>query len=305
MHVHNTFPSFSPAIFRALPPGLPRVLTLHNARLFCPAAVPLRDGRVCTECLDRRSVLPSLLHACYRQSRLATLPLAASSWLHRAMGTWERHLDAFVLLTAYQRELLVGAGLPADRAHVKPNFYPGDPRPVPWAEREERVVFAGRLDATKGVRTLVEAWLGWDEAPELQVVGGGPLEPPLRALAAASARIRLLGQRSPSETEALIARARLLVLPSPAFEGFPMVIREAFAFGTPVAVSDIPSLAGVVEAGVSGVRFTAGDPARLREVVRAAWNEAGLLERLSGGARAAFDRHYSEAGEPPEAARDL
>ena len=77
VHVHNTFPLISPSIFHALAGmGVARVLTLHNYRLFCPAAIPMRAGQVCTDCLDRRSVLPALQHGCYRNSRLATVPLA-------------------------------------------------------------------------------------------------------------------------------------------------------------------------------------------------------------------------------------
>ena len=78
VHVHNTFPLISPSIFHALAgKGVARVLTLHNYRLFCPAAIPMRAGKVCTDCLDQRSVLPAFQHGCYRDSRLATLPLAS------------------------------------------------------------------------------------------------------------------------------------------------------------------------------------------------------------------------------------
>lgn len=49
VHVHNTFPLISPGIFHAIGGRAARVLTLHNYRLFCPAAIPLRAGKVCTE----------------------------------------------------------------------------------------------------------------------------------------------------------------------------------------------------------------------------------------------------------------
>ncbi|MBK9198592.1 MAG: glycosyltransferase [Betaproteobacteria bacterium] len=128
VHVHNTFPLISPAIFHALAgTGVARVLTLHNYRLFCPAAIPMRAGKVCTDCLDRRSVLPALQHGCYRNSRLATVPLALNVALHRAAGTWAHQVDAFIALTEFQRQRVVDAGLPASRVFVKPNFYPGNP----------------------------------------------------------------------------------------------------------------------------------------------------------------------------------
>jgi glycosyltransferase involved in cell wall biosynthesis len=162
VHVHNTFPLISPSIFHALAgTGVARVLTLHNYRLFCPAAIPMRAGQVCTDCLDRRSVLPALQHGCYRNSRLATVPLALNVALHRAAGTWAHQVDAFIALTEFQRQRVVDAGLPASRVFVKPNFYPGNPAVVPWGQRQPYVVFAGRLTAEKGVATLIRAWQLW------------------------------------------------------------------------------------------------------------------------------------------------
>jgi hypothetical protein len=42
VHVHNTFPLISPSIFRAISKRAARVLTLHNYRLVCPAAIPMQ-----------------------------------------------------------------------------------------------------------------------------------------------------------------------------------------------------------------------------------------------------------------------
>ena len=298
VHVHNTFPLISPSIYSAIGRRAARVLTLHNYRLFCPAAIPLRDGRVCTECLDTRSSLPSLRHGCYRHSRLATLPLAFSVALHRKLSTWTQQVDAFIALSDFQRQLMVRSGLPAARVHVKPNFYPGQPQPASWADRQDFVVFAGRLTAEKGVETLIRAWTRWGEsAPELRILGDGPLRTSLERLATTvpSARIRFFGQVSAQEAEQHIAGGKLLVLPSEWFEGFPMVIREAFAYGTPAAVSDLGPLPTIVQPGVSGVVFAPGDPDALLRAVRAAWEAPGLLERLGQGARAAFEAKYTAA----------
>jgi len=298
VHVHNTFPLLSPGIFHGIGRRAARVLTLHNYRPFCPAAIPLRAGRVCTDCLDRRSVWSALRHGCYRGSRLATLPLAANVALHRRLGTWNQQVEAFITLSEFQRERLVAAGLPVERVHVKPNFYPGRPEPVPWAEREATVVFVGRLTAEKGVTTLLRAWRAWGAAaPVLELVGEGALRGELEAQAAGgpAGRIRFLGQVSAAEAVRRIARARLLVLPSECYEGFPMVIREAFAHGTPCAVSALGPLPSIVETGVSGLVFAPGDAADLHRRVAAAWVAPGLLPRWGEGARQAFESHYTEA----------
>jgi glycosyltransferase involved in cell wall biosynthesis len=299
VHAHNTFPLVSPAIFPAVGRRAARVLTLHNYRLFCPAAVPVREGRSCTECLDQRSVLPAMRHACYRGSRLATAPVALGVALARAIGLWRRHVDAFVALTTFQRDLMVASGLPAGRVAVKPNFYPGNPGVIPWAERRASAVYVGRLSEEKGVTHLLDAWAAWgDGAPPLRVVGDGPLRGALEARARASGlgpeRVAFLGLLAPGAAEAEIASARLLLVPSVWFEGFPLVLREALAFGTPAAVSGIGPLPALVEDGRAGLVFRPGDPASLLAVVREAWGEPGALERRGAAARRAFEARYGE-----------
>jgi len=295
VHVHNTFPLISPAIFHALAgTGVARVLTLHNYRLFCPAAIPMRAGKVCTDCLDTRSSRPALRHGCYRGSRAATLPLAASVSLHRRLGTWTNQVDAFIALSDFQRGMMAESGLPLDKVQVKPNFYPGLPAVQPWQARAPYVVFAGRLAAEKGVATLLRAWQAWGAgAPELRLVGDGELRPELERMAA-GLPVRFLGQVGGAEAQAQIAGACLLVLPSEWFEGFPMVVREAFAFGTPAAVSAIGPLPSIVQHGRSGVAFAPGDSDSLLHEVRTAWDTRGLLEQLGQGARAEFEAKYTE-----------
>lgn len=296
VHVHNTFPLISPSLFHAIGHRAARVLTLHNYRLFCPAAIPLRAGRVCTECLDRRSTVPALRYGCYRDSRLATVPLAVGVWLHRSLGTWTRQVDAFIALTEFQRERMVKAGLPDGRVYVKPNFYPGCPQPLAWNRRKDYAIFAGRLTPEKGIEGLIRAWLQWGEpAPELRVLGDGPLRESLERLAASKPEvpIQFFGQVSSQDAEREIAGGKLLILPSIGFETFGMVVLEAFAFGTPVAVSAIGPLPAIVRHGVNGVVFAPGDPQSLLREVRAAWETPGLLERLSAGAGTAFDSAYT------------
>ena len=295
VHVHNTFPLISPSIFHALAgTGVARVLTLHNYRLFCPAAIPMREGKICTDCMDQRSILPALKHGCYRHSRLATLPLALNVALHRGLGTWTHQVDAFIALSDFQRQRMVDAGLPAARVHVKPNFYPGSPAIVPWEQRKPYVVFAGRLSAEKGVATLIRAWQLWGaDAPELRVLGDGELRAELKQMSA-GLPVRFLGQVSAADAQQQIAEASMLVLPSECFEGFPMVVREAFAFGTPVAVSDIGPLPSIVQHGENGVVFEVSNPVALLDEICRAWITPGLLSTLGNGARAAFEVNYTE-----------
>jgi glycosyltransferase involved in cell wall biosynthesis len=296
LHAHNTFPLISPAIFPAVK-DLPvaTVMTLHNFRTVCAAGIPMRDGHVCTECLARRSVFPALRSGCYRGSRLATLPLALMIALHRNLGSWSQDVDALIALTEFQKEELIRAGLPGQRLHVKPQFYPDPPTPIPWSQRETKILYVGRLGEEKGVRFLLDAWRRWGEqAPVLELIGDGPLRYELeKASQTIRDKVHFLGQLPFAETQLRLAKAKLLVVPSICFEGFPMVIREAFALGVPVAASNRGSMANLVDTGRTGALFAPGDPDDLLGKVRRIWSHPTLLEAMGMAARTEFHEKYT------------
>lgn len=293
VHAHNTFPLISPAVFHAARAAPARVLTLHNYRLWCAAAIPMRNGETCTDCIDARSARPALRHGCYRDSRAATVPLATGIALHRALGTWQREVEAFVALTDFQRALMIRGGLPASRVEVKPNFFPGRPQPLDWDRRPLSCVFAGRLSAEKGITKLIDVWRLWgQEAPELRVVGDGPLRAALEA-AAAGSRVRFLGLLSPTEAQDEIGKSRLLILPSECLEGFPLSLREAFALGTPAAVSRLGALPALVDEGRCGVLIDPYDRQTVLGTLQAAWHDQAKLARLGQLGRNEFLNRYT------------
>jgi len=297
MHVHNVFPLLSPAVFAAAAgSGTAVVNTLHNYRPLCANALLLRRGTTCTECLDSRSVLPALRFGCYRGSGLATVPLAISVALHRRLGTYHKHVDAFIVFTEFQKTLLARAGFPERNIHVRPNCLPSSTSHVPWDEREEKCVFIGRASPEKGLSSLIQAWALWGSAaPRLEVIGSGPeLEALTRDVPSAVAdRISFLGARPPQETQILLSRARLLIIPSTCYEAFPLVLRDALGHGVPVAASRLGALEELIGPGSYGWLFAPGDPKDLQRVVASLWRAPDELQRMSLAERRAAETAYS------------
>ena len=157
VHFHNTFPLISPLAIRAAHrAGCKVAMTLHNYRTVCAAGIPMRGGKVCTDCFCG-SVLPAIRHRCYRRSLLATLPLALNIALYRRC--WAKWVDRFIALSEFQRGKMIACGFPAEKVVVKPNFVRVDAAPVvPAAERANEILYVGRLSEEKGVFTLLEAW---------------------------------------------------------------------------------------------------------------------------------------------------
>jgi len=297
VHVHNTFPLISPAVFWMIGDRAASVVTLHNYRLFCASALLLRDGAVCTKCLDEDSVRSAVRYGCYRQSRLATLPVASSIAFHKSIGTWQSKVDGFIALTEFQRDTLIAAGLPADRLHVKPNFFSGSPSVIPWDERSDTAVFVGRLSEEKGVEYLIRAWLDLGaRSPLLRIIGDGPLREDLDRLARSrgAVNIEFVGAAAPQAVLREVAAAKMLFLPSIWFEGFPIVLLEALAAGTPSAVSNIGSPPTIIKDGVNGLVFEARSSKAIVDLCSRVWGDHALLSRLSLGARTTFESSYTE-----------
>ncbi len=292
VHVHNTFAMISPSIYGVCrAEGVPVVQTLHNFRFFCPGGTFLRAGKPCEDCVDR-SLLQSIRHRCYRDSLGGTATLASMLALHRAIGTYSRDIDRYILLTRFNRSKAVKGGIPEDRLVVKPNFLP-DP-PPPGRGGGGYVVFVGRLTEGKGSETLVAAWSRLPSV-KLKIVGDGILRDKLEAAARREGlNIEFMGMQSRDVVLDAVSNAEFLILPSEWYEGFPMVIAESYACGTPVLASNIGSMDELVEEGVTGRKFTARDPESLANGVRRMLAEPEQLCDMRANARAFFDSHLTE-----------
>jgi glycosyltransferase involved in cell wall biosynthesis len=291
-HFHNTFPLISPSAYYACArAGVPVVQTLHNYRLWCPAAKFLREGKVCEACLGRNA-WPGVMHGCYRGSRAATAAAAAMLAVHRRMGSWQTKVDVYIALSEFTRRKFIEGGLPAERIVLKPNFVAGDVPPK--TQSGGYVLFVGRLSEEKGPQLLSSAWRSMHTQVPLRIAGDGPLLEKLsREVREASLlQIELAGHRTPDEVRALVHGARFLVFPSIWYEGFPMTIAEAFAGGLPVVASRLGSMAEIVQDGVTGLHFEPGNAVDLAAKVEWAWNHPEELARMGRAARAEYEAKY-------------
>ena len=290
-HFHNTFPLISPAgYYAARAEGVPVVQTLHNYRLLCPNALFFREGRACEDCLGKTLPWPGVVHACYRGSRPTSGAVATMLTAHRASGTWTRAVDAYVALTEFARQKFVQGGLPTDKVVVKPNFVGSDPGAGEGAGGY--ALFVGRLSKEKGVRTLLAAWQRLRGKVPLKVVGDGPVAPEVAKAAEQLRGVEWLGRQPIDRVIALMKDAQSLVFPSVWYEGFPMVIAEAYAVGLPVIASDLGSMSSLIDHGRTGLRFRPGDPQDLAAQVEWASEHPAELERMRRGARAEFEAKY-------------
>jgi glycosyltransferase involved in cell wall biosynthesis len=290
VHVHNTFMMMSPSVFAACrEAGVPVVQTLHNFRMFCPAANFIRDGKVCEECAEH-TLLRGIRYGCYRNSSAATATVALMIEVQRQR---KAYADLYVALSEFSRQKFLANGIPSERLCVKPNFV--HPDPGERAGEGAYAVFAGRLSEEKGLDTLLAAWQQLPCAVPLMIIGDGPLFAPLQKKAAELKlnSITFAGRLSRPQTRETIKSARFLLATSQCYENFPMGIAESFACGVPVICSRLGGMQELVEDGFTGLHFTPGNPAELANRVQWAWSHPEEMRSMGRHARREYLNKYT------------
>lgn len=190
------------------------------------------------------------------------------------------HVDGFVAPSRFLRTEFLEWGLAAERVHfVRTGI---DLAPFTGFERVAsdgpvRVRFVGTIVPHKAPHVLAEAFerLESSERERLSLDVHGPdthAEDYARDL---ERRIVALGGRyhgalARNELAGTLARTDLLVVPSIWYENAPLVILEALATHTPVAVSDLGGMRELALESGAGFAFPAGDAEALAAVLRAA-----------------------------------
>jgi len=298
LHFHNTFPVLSQAaIYQAKKMGCATVQTLHNFRTVCAQAMLMKGDGICEKCIGKYP-WPALADKCYRDSMPATLPLAANIALNRFLKTWQTKVDRIIVLSEFNKNKFIEAGFPAGRMRVKPNFFEDNMQDNDLrAQKENNWLFIGRLKEEKGVQFLPAVWkrLG-EKAPLLRIVGDGPyletLKSEINSLGLDKKNI-LHGHCSSEQVQELLRKSSLLVFPSICYEGFPLVIGEAYAAGVPVAASNIGTAAYIVQNNITGVHFQPGDIDDMVKQLSFLIEHPDLLREMGRNARKEYENKYT------------
>jgi glycosyltransferase involved in cell wall biosynthesis len=296
VHVHNFHYVLTPSIFDACREArVPSVQTLHNFRGICANATFMREGRVCEECMHG-SPYRGVLHRCYKDSALKTLPISRTIAYHRRRKTWQNKVDRFIALTEFGKRKYIEGGYAEKRISVKPNFsYPPNPD---WndgaddgaaAGQRSGALFVGHLLPWKGIANLMEAWR--DIKTPLRVAGSGPLLPLVTE--SANPAVTSLGLLDAEGVYREMRRAAFLVFTSVWYECFPLTFIEAFAAGLPIIAAKLGAAEDIITHGETGLHFTPGDANSLAEAV--AWAEAhpDEMARMGENARETYARLYT------------
>jgi len=290
VHVHNFFPLLSPSIYDACTDNsVPVVQTLHNYRTICPGALLMRNGNICEKCING-SPYNAVLYSCYRDSMLGSLIVSRMVAYHRNHSTWQEKVDRFIVLTEFARQKFIQANFPSNKIAIKPNFTNCEVSEAKFFDENKfKALFVGRLSHEKGVSTLLSAWK--KISLPLLIIGDGPLLENVKNSGLDT--VIASGLLSSSEVSIKMSKASFLIMPSEWYEGFPMVLVEAFSHGLPVIASRLGGMAEIVEDGVTGLHFEAGNSDDLADKVLWLQNHPEECKEMGDNARRAYQEKYT------------
>ncbi len=204
--------------------------------------------------------------------------------LGRGLQWWERYLlrlpyDRLVLLSDSNRQQALKLGVNSQRIRViEPavdieNYAPCD-------EKEQIVLFAGKLEMRKGVDSLLAVAAALPHV-RFRVLGFGPGEE--RFKRAAPPNIEYLGFQTGDAFRQQFSRASIFLLPSKA-EGYPLVLIYAKAAGCAI-VSTLPF-------DFAGARVEQNDQAGLMAAINRLWADPEEA-RAAGAMNFALSKNHA------------
>jgi glycosyltransferase involved in cell wall biosynthesis len=303
LHAHNLFMRLSPLPLReARTFRIPVVLTLHDFNVLCPRKWMITGG---DEPCESGFGMACLVRNC-RSGRPGAgwMPYHDLRWLktvlHRRL--LRRYVNVFICPSRVLRDGVQQSLGGVTTAHV-PNFV-RFPETLPGRIPGERLIYAGRLSAEKGVDILLRAFPHVAERHphlSLTIVGEGPARKDLEGLAASlriQDRVEFTGSGDADAVTRALQKADLAVLPSLWFENGPMFALEALAAGTPLIAARVGGLPELICDGGEGYLFERGQVRDLADrILQALGNRRWLADARTQARHAAEtefspERHY-------------
>ncbi len=290
-HVHNIYHQVSPAILEVFKKRkIPVVMTLHDYKIICPNYKLFVRGRICAQCRGQK-YFHCLFNRCIKDSLPASFLGMVEAYTHAFLKSYVA-VDLFIVPSRFTYEKMLESGVPRTKLILLPCVVDLSV----FSRRYEvgkYLLYFGRLLVEKGLLTLLDSLKDLPDV-HLKIIGDGPFLAELKGLLKKRglSRVEVLGHCSREGLDKFLRDALCVILPSEWPEPMGLVIHEAFAAGKCVIASSVGGIPELVEDGVNGMLFEAGNPEDLGRKIKYViahpdqarqWGENGALKVLQQG----------------------
>jgi glycosyltransferase involved in cell wall biosynthesis len=287
VQIQNLYPLISPSILPEIRnAGIPIVMRVANYRLVCPNGLLLSHGKLCSKCTGGREWWCAFKNC--ENDIFKSFGYAARNVLARIFKFYQKNVTAYYAQTEFQRNFMINEGISNKLFEVIPNMV--EPLVSNNTEIGSNVSFAGRLSLEKGVSSFKDAA---SDCPDIPFTMAGNVSRMPEVLSNKPPNLELLGQLNKRELDRFYSEARIIVVPSLWYEGFPSVIIEAMLHNRPVICSRIGGLPEIVDEGKTGLLFEPGNVKDLTSKIRLLYHEPELCMKMGEAGREKVLHEYS------------
>ena len=266
VHLNNFAHQISPSILDVFAKyNIPTIMTMRDYKIVCPTYSMLADGKPCERCKDGRYYW-CFLNRCTKTSYSKSLLNTLEMYLHHKILHIYDKIDVFISPSMFLKSKVKEMGF-GEKVVYLPNFTRLEQVTPRYEQKENSIVYIGRLSHEKGVETLMKAVRGLDV--RLKIIGDGPLKESLKFKVKSEKldNVRFLGYRSGDDLRNEVRNSIVLVIPSECYENNPRSVIEAFALGKPVIGARIGGIPELVKDGKTGYTFEPGHAGDLRDKI--------------------------------------
>ena len=245
VYVHNTWFKASLGLFSLLSKkNIKVIIKLHNFRYFCSRTLflskHLNNQNFCGAC-GIKNQSNYLFNKYYENSFLKSLFLIRYG--KKYFKILKKSNFSLLVLTNFHREFLIDNNFDPSNIYDFPNYIDLNLEKK-VLNKEQYIVYAGRISYEKGVEDLIKAHLkSTNSTIQLKIVGKGPDLPRLIDKYK-DPRIVFLGEKTNDETLELIKESKAAITATKIYEGQPTLLCEGSSFGFP---SFFPRTGGIEE----------------------------------------------------------
>lgn len=255
IHFHSIQALGAQMIDIAIDMGVPFVLTMHDWWWICKDMfLVTREGRKCSELVDIDKC--DCMSSDFLKKRFEYLTETA------------KKSDYILATSNYLKNTIVMNGFPEEQVVVNENGLIKNLAPKPKRTKDKIVfTYLGGEWPLKGINAIAEAFMfiGADDRYEARLYGA------LNYFRYNNIRkhnsIKLLPKFDNDQLNDVLSDSDVVIVPS-IRESFSLVTREAFLCDVPVICSDCGGAPEIVEDGVNGFVFKAGDDRELARRIR-------------------------------------
>jgi len=239
VHLHNFYHQLSFSVLDAAVKSKVRtVMTLHDYKLISPNYSLYHHDKIAEECLGGK-YYKCLLTNCMGNFGASVVATAEAYFVK-----WKKYLekiDQYISPSQFLINKFRSAGFEYPITLLSNPIKPLET--CNPQDESDYVFFLSRLSQEKGVSQLLDIAKGLPQI-KFVIAGTGPLESALKSRVAneSISNVNLVGFKDGEELKKLIARARIVVVPSVWYENNPLSVLEAEMAGKIVIASNLGGL---------------------------------------------------------------